>query len=489
MSHKKRTKNNLAVNAILNGFRSSLSIIFPIITYPYVYRILHANGIGKVDYANSIVSYFSLIAMLGIQSYIIREGAKVRNDIIKLRQLASEVFTINLISTGAAYTLLALCLCNIEKLNDYKTLIIICSGTIIFNTLSVDWVNTIFEDYLYITVRSIVIRLISIAMLFALVRDQNDYYKYAAISVVTDAVNCIMNWFYCRKYIKIKPTRKINAKKHLKPILILFANNIATSIYVNSDTTMLGWIAGDTAVGMYSIAVKIYNVIKYMLAAMYAVTIPRISFYLGTNDIAAVKRTYSKIANTITIVLLPIAAGIIAVSDKLILIIGGKEYSDAIPTLIILSVALIGAIFGGLITSCLNIPLGREKYNFIATLISALINVGLNIFFIPVMQQNGAAITTAISEFFVFIFCLITFKNISEYLAVNKWIHNLLQALLGSVIILVIGAFTHRFIQSTIINLITTIILSIAAYSIELILLKNEYIFEIIKSVRDKLHK
>ncbi len=480
---------SLGLNAFLNAFKSGLSIIFPLITYPYAYRILQAEGIGKVDYANSIVGYFSIIAALGINTYAIREGAKLRGDKEKFSTFCNQVFSFNCVSALISYCALFVLLAISDSLRSYNGLIWILSLTIVFTTLGVDWLNTIFEDYLYITVRSIVTHLASLVLLFVFVRDANDYYWYAALTVLTNGIVCISNWFYCRKYCKVRFTTKIKFKDHAKPIFTLFANNVAIKIYMSSDTTMLGALLGDYYVGIYSIAVKIYNVVKQMLAAMYTVAISRLSYFAGNGDYENFKKVYTSILSNITLILLPASIGLASVSNEVILFMGGQEYLEAVPTLQILCISLVGAIFGGAVTYCLNIPLGRERVNMIATTLSAIINVALNVFMIPLFKQNGAALTTAISEFFVFFYCLITFKNKKEFIDFKLWGKNLIHACIGGVVIIFISIVTHILLNSTLAILAITISLSVLTYGLILILLKNELAIDTILKIKNKIKK
>lgn len=359
----------------MNAFKSALGILFPLITYPYAFRILHTEGIGKVNYATSIISYFTLIAGLGISTYATREGAKLRDNKKKLQKFCSQMFSFNLITTAFSYIILFLFIIFFKPFANYKTLLIILSLNIAFTTLGVEWINTIFEDYLYITLRSIASYIVTLILLFVWVRTADDYPQYAFLTVLTNGIICFSNLFYCRRYVHIHLTLHLHLKKHLKPILTFFANTVATTIYVSSDTTMLGFMAGDHFVGLYSLAVKVYNVIKSMLAAMYSVAIPRLSYYVGQNDLKSVKSIYTSIIAKLTVVLLPAGVGLAAVSREVVLVMGGSEYLDSVLTLQILAISLIGAVFGGSITYCLNIPLGKEKINAQATTLSALINL------------------------------------------------------------------------------------------------------------------
>ena len=483
-----KVKNkSLGVNAVLNAFKSALAILFPLITYPYAFRILHTEGIGKVNYATSIISYFILIASLGISTYAVREGAKYRDKPKVFNEFCNQIFSFNILTTMISYVLLFLVIFSNKSLYSYKDLLLILSLTIAFTTFSIEWVNTIFEDFLFITIRSIVIYLITMILLFLIVKNEDDYILYALLTVVNSGCICISNWIYCRKYVHIKFTVKMEISKHIKPVLTFFANAVATSIYVNSDTTMIGYLIGDHFVGLYTLAVKIYNVIKTMLAAMYTVAIPRLSFFAGQGDKDNIKKIYTALLSNLTIILLPAGVGLAAISREIILIMGGKEYLAATLTLQILSLSLIGAIFGGAITYCLNIPLGREKINVKATMISALINIVLNIFLIPMFKQNGAAITTVISEFFVAAYCLKKFENINEYLNIKNWLKNLIQALIGCVIVIVVSVVIKSIFVNTLIRIGAIIILSVFIYTLELLMLKNEIIFSVIIKINNKL--
>lgn len=449
-----KVKNkSLGVNAVLNAFKSALAILFPLITYPYAFRILHTEGIGKVNYATSIISYFILIASLGISTYAVREGAKYRDKPKVFNEFCNQIFSFNILTTMISYVLLFLVIFSNKSLYSYKDLLLILSLTIVF----------------------------------LIVKNEDDYILYALLTVVNSGCICISNWIYCRKYVHIKFTVKMEISKHIKPVLTFFANAVATSIYVNSDTTMIGYLIGDHFVGLYTLAVKIYNVIKTMLAAMYTVAIPRLSFFAGQGDKDNIKKIYTALLSNLTIILLPAGVGLAAISREIILIMGGKEYLAATLTLQILSLSLIGAIFGGAITYCLNIPLGREKINVKATMISALINIVLNIFLIPMFKQNGAAITTVISEFFVAAYCLKKFENINEYLNIKNWLKNLIQALIGCVIVIVVSVVIKSIFVNTLIRIGAIIILSVFIYTLELLMLKNEIIFSVINKINNKL--
>lgn len=473
---------NIKINAILNVIKQALSVLFPLITYPYALRVLGAEGIGKVSYGSSIISYFALLAMLGTSTYGVREGAKRKNNKEHFQMFVNEIFTINLISTIIAYILLFIFTATIPKLGDYKKLIYLQSVSIIFTTIGLEWINIVFEDFLIITVRSIFTHVLTMVCLFLFVKTPNDYYIYALLTVLANGIVSISNWFYIKKYVSVHITKEINIKNHIKPLMYLFSNLIAISVYVNFDTTMLGWMKNDTDVGYYAVSVKIYTIIKNMLAAAYAVAIPRLSRYIGEHDYKSYKHLYSKVCSCLTLILVPAGIGMISVAREIMFFMGGVKYLDATIALQILSISLIFSIYGGLITAVLNVTIGREKDNLQATIISAFINCILNIFFINYFSYAGAAFTTTISELFVFVFCLVRIPNKELYIKKQDVITNLVDAIGGAILIIVISIIVKKIVLSYIIRLLLIIILSVIMYIFYLLIRKNKLFIELLNN-------
>ena len=197
-------KKSLGKNAVLNGFRNILNLLFPLITFPYVSRVLSVEGIGQYNFAQATISYFSLIAGLGISSYAIREGAKYRNDKEKFSIFASEILLCNIISTIVAYMALVVCIEISEKIRSYTILMVIFSVQIIFVTIGIEWMYSIYEEYEYITIRGIRFKIISIVLIFIFVRNENDVNAYAAITVFSTVGSNILNLMHSKKYFKLK---------------------------------------------------------------------------------------------------------------------------------------------------------------------------------------------------------------------------------------------------------------------------------------------
>ena len=287
-------------------------------------------------------------------------------------------------------------------------------------------------------------------------------------------VAAALNWWYCRRYVRLHAVRNVHLSEHLKPLLIFFVNAVAIQVYVNIDTTMLGWMKGDYYVGIYSVSVKIYTVIKGVLLSIYSVTIPRLSNYFGDGDRASYKQLMTKISSAMMLLLLPAAFGIICMAKELVYFIGGSTYSDGVLCLQILGIALVFAIFGGLSTSVLNVTTCREKENLTATVIGAVLNAALNLFFIPLFYQNGAAFTTLLAECVVFLYCFVRFPNKSQFIDLKTVGKNLIHGLIGSGTIILLSSLIRLIPMNPLVRLFAVVLASVLVYAAELFLLKNQ---------------
>ena len=198
------TQKSLKLNMILNATRGIVSVLFPLITFPYVSRVLGIENIGRYNYSNSIISYFLLISGLGIGGYAIRDGSAFRRQRDKLNQFANEMFTINVISTVISYILLLATAFVFPGMKEYWLLLAILSIQIILKTIGIDWLYSIYEDYLYITLRGIAFQILSLIMLFCFVHTAEDLNVYALITVIANAGSSILNYIHARKYVNLK---------------------------------------------------------------------------------------------------------------------------------------------------------------------------------------------------------------------------------------------------------------------------------------------
>lgn len=478
-------KKSIGLNAFLNGFRSVLNLFFPIITFPYVSRVLSVSGIGIYNFSNTYINYFILIAGLGISTYAVREGAKYRDNQQKIQDFSSQVFSINIIATIIAYVLLFVSLLIFKNLRNYISCILIFSLQILFTTLGTEWVYTIYEDYAYITIRSIAFKIISIILLFLLVKKPEDYLIYAAITVFASVGSNILNFVHAKTFIHIKLTTNINWKYHLKPILIIFASALAVNIYTASDTTILGLLKNDYAVGFYSTSVKFYQIAQSLLSAILLVTIPRLAFLWGQKKLKEYNTILIKVINILGIMVLPASVGLIMLSQEAVLIIAGKKYLPSINSLRIIAWAIIFSIFSWIFSDCVLIPAKREKLVLRNTIITAIENIILNFILIPFMSYDGTSLSTVLAEFSVMILNGYSCRDIIRPVVFRKeTLKNLFESILGCIGIIIICLLCNIGFSSLILRTIFSVTLSIVMYIAILILLQNKVIFTMLNQIK-----
>lgn len=205
-----KKQKSITINFIMNVVLSMSAFIFPLITFPYVSRVLMPTGTGLVSFANSIIAYFALFAQLGIPTYGIRACAKVRDDKEKLSKVVQELLIINSIISVLVYIVFFASLMIVPKMRNNKTLFIVMSATILFNVIGIEWMYKALEQYTYIAIRSIIFKFIALILMFLLVRSKNDYVWYGVITIFAASASNILNFFNAHKYISLKPIGNYN---------------------------------------------------------------------------------------------------------------------------------------------------------------------------------------------------------------------------------------------------------------------------------------
>lgn len=481
-------KKSLGINALLNSLQNLLNLIFPLITFPYISRVLSVNSVGKYNFSSSIISYFLLLAAPGISTFAVREGSKFRENRSEFSYFAGKIFSINLISMFVSYVLLFIIISCVPTLHEYRLAILIFSIQIFFTTIGTEWIYIIYEEYSYITLRNIFFKIISIILLFIFVKHSNDYLNYVIITVFASTGSYILNFFHAKKYWDLQVDFKFDIKQYLVPMLTIFMSTIAIQIYVNLDTTMIAFLVGDYSVGIYSVATKIYTMVGFVMIAMLTATIPRLAMLAGQKRFEEYSNLLKELVNSLAVIVLPGIVGLFMVSKDIIILIAGEKYISASFSLKILCFALIGSILSTFFNHCVLIPMKREKGTLISSSTSAILNICLNFILIPILAEKGAAITTAISEFVMagmnYYFCR---DKVGYIFKDRELLKNIVTTVMGCVAIIIVSAVCHFTINGVFLRLLLTVIFSVISYVIILLLLKNIIITTYVKKIVSKI--
>ncbi len=470
--------HSMKKNIIYNFFKTFSSIVFPLLIFPYISRVLAPDNIGRIQFGQSIVNYFALIASLGIATYAIRLCSTVRNDREKLGLMASEIFSINVFTTALAYVLMTISLLLFRELHDYRILIAIQSITIIMTTMGTDWVNSAMEDFKYITIRTFIIQILSLIAIFCFVRKPDDYFIYAVVMALSASGTNILNIWYRRRYCKVTFTTHIKWSKHLKPILLLFVMLLAQSIFSNADTTMIGIMRGDYEVGLYSVPVKITNIISQVFASVLIVVLPQLSIGFEENNFEKINILLHKILSLTITIGLPCITGAYVLAEELILVAAGAEYSPAVPALKILMISAFFSLIGGsFFGNMILLPSKKEKEFMIACCITAIANVLFNAIFIPVYGLNAAAGTTVASYF---ILMLLLIRKVDRRIKINGLTRIFISPILGCLAIILFCKLCIYCFSILWLRIGISITGSIFLYCLILFFMKNETMQELL---------
>ncbi|MGB8452080.1 MAG: flippase [Anaerocolumna sp.] len=404
-------QNSIKRNFIFNSILTLSSIIFPLITFPYVSRILLPGGTGKVSFAISVVFYFNMFAQLGVPTYGIRACAKVRDNKEELTRTVQEILIINLVMNVIVYTSFFIALLFVPRLQEDKMLFIIVSITIMFNTIGAEWLYKALEQYAYITIRSVIFKYIALVGMFFFIHHQRDYVIYGAITIFAGVGSNIFNFINIRKYIYIFPMGNYCFKKHLKAILIFFAMSVATTVYTHLDTVMLGFIKTDADVGYYNAAVKIKGVLVSFVSSLGVVLLPRTSYYIEHGLKNEFNRITGKALYFIVMLASSVSIYFLLFAKEGILFLSGTAYAGSIVPMEIIMPTVFFIGLTNILGIQMLVPLGKEKYVLYSEIAGAAVNLIINIILIPGYASAGAAIGTLSAEIVVFIVQFIVLKE------------------------------------------------------------------------------
>lgn len=473
-------KKNLFKNYIFSAAYSLINVIIPVILIPYVSRMLHPEGVGAVAYAQNIVSYFILFASLGIPNYGVREIAKVADERNSRSQIFTEILTINAVATIMATSLYYIVVVNLPYFKDYKSLLLVVGISLFLNCFNIDWFYRGMEEFKYITIRGYIVKILAVLAVFIFVKKESDYILYGLILTLATSCNYILNIIHSRKYISF-PAQKLQLKKHLKPIVFMFATAVAVEIYAQLDTTMLGFLCGDKYVGYYTNAIRLIRIVAVVITSIGTILLPRLSVVYEKNDTVALSEIVNKAIDYILLISIPATLGLWLVSEEVVLVFFGKSFAPAIVTMKLLSLLVpilsIGNIFG----TQLMVATKLEKQLTVTVFLGAIVNVCLNSILITRYQQNGAAVASVAAETAVMIaqICIAGRKVKTSIDVVS------LEKLSVQAIAMLVAIICVKKIHFTPLVMLTLeVIIGVFVFVIVGLVVKNNLMLEILKRIK-----
>ncbi|AYO57047.1 hypothetical protein CO230_02220 [Chryseobacterium sp. 6424] len=429
---------SLRSNYILSAVRIFSSALIGIGMMPYTNRILGVEVIGKYEYTLSIVNYLILFSALGIPVYGIKAIARVRDNVEERTKVFLELFLILIITTFLSYILLFGFIIHQNSLSAYKTLFIILGGLILLNNIGSEWYFQGMENQLYLTIRTVIVRIIGFLLIIFLVKSPKDEVVFVAIMLFILGGANILNIFYLFRALNIRPElfRHLNIRRHMTPIFTIFFAAVSINIYLHLDKILIGTLKGNSSVAYYTVANKIVRFVIELITMIGIVMLPRLST-LFVNDIGSYKKYVLKAMYLIMLVALPFSIYLSLFAHEIIEIVGGDSFRPSALAMQILSplcfIVGIAYFCGYLILYTQN----KEKIYTIAVAISAVFSVIVNYQAIKHFDFLGAAVVAVLSELLSVLIMVIFMKR--SVLYINIWTSNFHKILSVNFIMLVVS--------------------------------------------------
>ena len=443
---------SLKKNFIYNAILTMSGYIFPLMVYPYVSRVLGVANIGACNFVDSIVEYFTILSMMGMNTIGIREIAKCKNDQQKLDNVFSQLFSLNTLTTITAIIILIIATNIVPKFAPYKDLLYIGVGKLFFNYMLINWFFQGLENFKYIAARTIFVKILFVISVFLFVKTETDVKLYYFLVALTWAGNGIINFIYAKKYVSFNFTLKIN-KAIIGSFFILGVYWFMNSMYTTLNVAFLGFATNDIEVGYYTTANKLLTVIMTMFTALTSVMVPRVSVALKSNENSEAKALIRKAINALMLFAIPLIFFVFPFSQELIYLMSGKGYEGATTPLQIMTPLFFLVGYDQIIVLQTLLPMGKDKDILRNSIFAASVGIISNIFLTLNFGKNGSAIVLILAELSVLLssqFC------VTKYLGLKIPFKLIIKHIIGFSPIIIICYVIKYFINSYVISLIVS---------------------------------
>ena len=465
-------------NYLYNLSYQLLVIVLPVITTPYITRVFSSSALGSYGYYNSIVTYFILLATLGVANYGTKEISGHRKEVQKTFW---GIYSLQVLATCLALVLyIAVCLI-IPSMNNLIAYIL--GFSLLSRGLDISWLFQGMEDFKKITVRNTAVKLLGVASIFIFVKKTSDLYLYIVLLVGYDLLGQLSMWLPAREHIGRPHLDIVYAKQHIKPVILLFLPQIAISLYITLDRTMLGALSSTTDVGIYDQALKFLNILLTIVTSLGSVMLPRVSNLLSSGNQKAVNKLHEMSFLVYNLVIFPMVAGILIVNKDFVNFFLGKDFQDARYAIAIMVFRMFFIGWTNIMGIQILIPHNKNREFMLSTTIPAFFSIGLNILLIPSLGYIGASIVSVATEGLVW---LIQLYFTRSYLKEIKILPSMLKILAASLVMYGILYVIQPLIHfPSVVNVLISALLGVLIYA-GLVLMLRVLDFQELKSVFKK---
>lgn len=474
-------KKSILKNYIYNLSYQILTLILPIITTPYLARVLGAEGTGIYGYTFSVATYFILFGSLGVALYGQREIAYAQDNKEKRKKIFLEIIIFRFVTMAISIVVYYFALMRQGTYSPYYTILLL---ELIAAAFDISWFFQGLEEFKKTVIRNILVRVVSVSCIFIFVKEPQDLNKYIFIYSLADLVGNLSLWLYLPKYLKGIKVENINFIVHIPQILLLFIPQISNQLYKMLDTTMIGHIIEDKAeTGYYEQGQKVIRLLLTIVTSLGTVMIPRMANTFANGDNKQIKAYMKNSFHFVFFLSFPMLFGLISVSDAFVPIFFGAGYDKVALLIKIISPILILMGIANVLGTQYLLPTKRQKEYTISIVVGVIINFILNYIFIYKLASVGASIATVISEIIVAGIQFYVVRKEVSFLEVVKYSY---KYLIASIIMFVICSLSKFIVNTGILTIVLQVSLGVITYIGILLLLKEDYIYTFISRLKEK---
>ena len=481
---------SISKNAIFKAMLNLFNIILPILVMPLVTRSVGNRLYGYMSYGDSLTAYFLIFASFGIYQYGLREISKVRDDKVKLRQTFTSLFLFTSLTNLLASAAYMIFVFAFYKEQPYFYTCIVMGFNLVFNLFYVEWMNEALENYDFIAIKTMVVRIIYSLLILLFIRNEGDFLFYLYLVIGFNFINNIISFIYVKKRISFDFSN-LEFARHIKPMLYVVILSNTGVLYTQLDKIMIkDSIGGTTDVGYYAMAQRIMTIINTLMLTIIQVSMPRLSNYLGNDSKEKYLLLLKKVIKIYFLLLFPASIGLLCLSKEAIYMFGGPSYLSAVPVMMVFAIYMLSIGVEGVIAQQMIYLHGKEKEDAILVLIGGIINLIFNILLVVTGNFNmvTAIVTTLIANLIVIGLEYRLVKKVIK-LDINLFSFENMKYLLYSLIFIPITFCIKSIVPNVFIACILEVGICGLVYLGILVLTKDLVFYELVNKILGKLKR
>jgi O-antigen/teichoic acid export membrane protein len=476
----------MAKNYFYNLLLTLANLLFPVLSFPYVSRVLGPEGIGKVQFVFSFAQYFSIIASIGVPIYGMKEIARYKDDIAGRSKVFSELITIHCLTCASLAIIYLTVIFTVPYFSINRDMYLAATLLILLGFTYIDWLYSGMEEFKSIALRSVAFKVIGLGLLYMFIRTRTDYNLYLYITLFSFLGNNILSLFLLKN--RVKPMfSNLQLRKHVMPLLFILGTTLAASMYTDMDTVLLGFLSNDKTVGLYTAAVKLSKIAIPFVTSMGVILMPKIAKDFADKNLPQVQQTLDQTFRFLVFFAVPVVFGLAMLAPEFIILFSGKAFLPATLSMRILSLLPLIIGFGHMFLFLVLVPAGKNREMFFCVLGGMVMSLMLNILLTPHFKEVGSSIANICSEMVVTGLYFYFIKR--HFTFAYEWSLILKACLSASVFIPVI--WVARYLAIPVIYTLAISIIGCATLYIlaQLYLFRNNFVFNILDFVRAKFSK